>query len=209
MVTRRCGGFALAMTAWRVDEEPPAAETGGTETGGETGTAEPAVAQCGGETIVIAVNPWVGAAANANVAKNIMESEMGCTVTLQEVNESAQFGDGRRRRRCHAEVWPSGHAKDRKTASTRPDRRRRRSARITGNIGWFTPRTRRGEPEFATWEGFEGDTSIFATADRGHGPVPGSGMHHPDEAIIATLGLNLEVVYSGRGRVAGRVDKAY
>jgi glycine betaine/proline transport system substrate-binding protein len=210
--------FALAMTACSdVEEEPPAAETGGAETGGaETGTAEPAVAQCGGETIVIAVNPWVGAAANANVAKNIMESEMGCTVELQEVNESAQFpamADGDVD--ATLEVWPSGHAKDRKDyidkAGTVVDGG---LLGIIGNIGWFTPSYVIEEnPQFATWEGFEGDTSIFATAETGDlGRFLGADTTYSifDEAIIATLGLNLEVVYSGSEAASlAALDKAY
>jgi glycine betaine/proline transport system substrate-binding protein len=209
--------FALAMTACSDVEEEPPADTGGAATGGtETGTAEPAVAQCGGETIVIAVNPWVGAAANANVAKNIMESEMGCTVELQEVNESAQFpamADGDVD--ATLEVWPSGHAKDRKDyidkAGTVVDGG---LLGIIGNIGWFTPSYVIEEnPQFATWEGFEGDTGIFATAETGDkGRFLGADTTYSifDEAIIATLSLNLEVVYSGSEAASlAALDKAY
>jgi glycine betaine/proline transport system substrate-binding protein len=55
-------------------------DEGGDTTGdtGDTGTT--AAAQCAGDTITIAVNPWVGAEANAAVAQAVMQNEMGCTV---------------------------------------------------------------------------------------------------------------------------------
>jgi glycine betaine/proline transport system substrate-binding protein len=58
-------------------------EEGGetTDGGGDTGTTT--AAQCGSDTITIAVNPWVGAEANAAVAQAVMQNEMGCTVELQ------------------------------------------------------------------------------------------------------------------------------
>ncbi len=207
--------FALAMTACSdVDEDPPAGDTGG-ETGA-TGGGEATVAQCGSETIVLAVNPWVGAAANANVAKNIMESEMGCTVELQEVNESAQFpamADGDVD--ATLEVWPSGHAKDRKDyidkAGTVVDAG---ELGIIGNIGWFTPSyVVEQNPDYATWEGFKDNADEFATAETGDkGRFLGADTTYSifDEAIIASLGLDLEVVYSGSEAASlAALDKAY
>jgi glycine betaine/proline transport system substrate-binding protein len=83
--------FALAASMFAVStlvlaacsdvQEPTDAGTGGTT----------AAAQCAGDTITIAVNPWVGAEANAAVAQAVMQNEMGCTVELQEINESGQF----------------------------------------------------------------------------------------------------------------------
>ena len=161
------------------------------------------VAQCGDETITIAVNPWVGAAANANVAKGVMEQEMGCTVELQEVNETAQFpgmADGSLD--ATLEVWPSGHFEDRQLyiedAGTVVDGG---ELGITGNIGWFVPSYVIEEhPEFATWEGFQDNADLFATAETGDkGRFLGADTTYSiyDEVIIESLGLDLEVVYSG------------
>ena len=188
-------------------------EDGGDTTGGGDGGAD--VAQCGDETIVIAVNPWVGAEANANVVKVLMESEMGCAVELQEINESAQFpamasGDVD----ATLEVWPSGHAKDYKQyiqgdAGVVDGG----ELGIVGNIGWFTPSYVVEEnPEYATWEGFEGDADLFATAETGDkGRFLGADTTYSifDEAIIASLGLDLEVVYSGSETASlAALDKA-
>lgn len=182
---------------------------------GSTGTAEANVAQCGGETITIAVNPWVGAEANANVVKVIMEQQMGCTVELQEVNESAQFpgmADGSID--ATLEVWPSGHFDDRENyidgAGTVVDGG---ELGIVGNIGWFTPAYVVDQnPELATWEGFKDNADIFATAETGDkGRFLGADTTYSiyDEAIIASLGLDLEVVYSGSEAASlAALDKA-
>lgn len=183
------------------------------EGGAGAGTA---AAQCGGEPIVIAVNPWVGAEANANVVKSVMQQEMGCTVELQEVNESAQFpamaaGDVD----ATLEVWPSGHAKDYKqyieSGAGVVDGG---LLGITGNIGWFTPSYVVDEnPQYATWEGFEDDAALFSTAETGDkGRFLGADTTYSifDEAIIASLGLDLEVVYSGSETASlAALDKAY
>ena len=176
-----------------VEEEPPA---GGDTDGGAT------AAQCGSDTIVIAVNPWVGAEANANVAKVLMEDQMGCTVELQEVSESAQFpGMDRGDIDATLEVWPSGHSKDARQyieqAGTVVEGG---ELGITGNIGWFTPSYVVEEfPEYATWEGYT-EADVFATAETGDkGRFLGTDTTYSifDEQIIAALGLDLEVVYTG------------
>ena len=85
------------------------------------GTTAANVAQCGSEPITLAVNPWVGAEANANVAKVLMEEQMGCTVELQDVNEKAQFpgmADGTID--ATLEVWPSGHSTTASSTSMMP-----------------------------------------------------------------------------------------
>jgi glycine betaine/proline transport system substrate-binding protein len=191
-----------------VDEGGDGGGGGGTDTG-------TAAAQCGDETIVIAVNPWVGAEANANVAKVVMEQEMGCTVELQEINESAQFpamADGDVD--ATLEVWPSGHAKDREdyiegTGEVVDGG----ELGIIGNIGWFTPSyVVEQNPEYATYEGFESDADVFATAETGDkGRFLGADTTYSifDEAIIESLGLDLEVVYSGSETASlAALDKA-
>ncbi len=212
----RAGGWiaALAVAAVvftgcsDVDETTEATSTGD---GGTTTD----VAQCGSEPIVIAVNPWVGAEANANVAKVLMEQQMGCTVELQEVNESAQFpgmADGSVD--ATLEVWPSGHFDDRENyiegAGTVVDGG---ELGIIGNIGWFMPSYVVDQnPGFATWEGFKDNADAFATAETGDkGRFLGADTTYSiyDEAIIESLGLDLEVVYSGSEAASlAALDKA-
>jgi glycine betaine/proline transport system substrate-binding protein len=63
-------------------------------------------------TITLAVNPWDGSAANANVAKIVLEKQ-GMTVNLKDIDENAVWpalDSGSID--ANLEVWPSGHAKD-------------------------------------------------------------------------------------------------
>ena len=191
-------------------------DEGGGTTGGGTDGGTTAAAQCGGDTLTLAVNPWVGAEANAAVAQAVMQNEMGCTVELQEINESGQFpamADGDVD--ATLEVWPSGHLKDRKDyiekAGTVVDAG---ELGIVGNIGWFMPSYVVEEnPDLATWEGFKDNADAFATAETGDkGRFLGADTTYSifDEAIIASLGLDLEVVYSGSEAASlAALDKAY
>jgi glycine betaine/proline transport system substrate-binding protein len=173
-----------------------------TAAGGGTGATSNA-AQCGSDPIVIAVNPWLGAAANANVAKVAMEQDMGCTVELKNLNEKAQFpAMASDQVDATLEVWPSGHSKDREdyidSAGTVVDGGQ---LGITGDIGWFVPKYVVDEnPQYATWEGFKDNADIFATAETGDkGRFLGADTTYSifDEQIIQSLGLDLTVVYSG------------
>jgi len=181
-----------------------------------TGTTDVAnTAQCAGETITVAVNPWVGAEANASVVKVLMEQEMGCTVELQEISETNQFpgmADGTID--ATLEVWPSGHFDDRELyidgEGSVVDGG---ELGIIGNIGWFTPSFVVDEnPDFAKWEGFKENADIFATAETGDkGRFLGADTTYSiyDEAIIASLGLDLEVIYSGSEAASlAALDKA-
>ena len=201
------GVIALLMAACSdVNESsaPPAAGGSGT------------VAQCAGDPLTIAVNPWVGAEANANVVKVVMEQQMGCTVELQEVNESAQFpamADGSVQ--ATLEVWPSGHAKDAKQYIDNPDGGVVNGGElgIIGDIGWFTPKYVIDEhPEYASWEGYKENADLFATAETGDkGRFLGADTTYSifDEAIIKSLGLDLSVIYSGSENASlAALDKA-
>ena len=92
----------LAVLAAACSDVSESSNAGGT-TGSDGGTTS---ADCGSDTVNIAVNPWTGSAVNANVAKVILEQELGCTVELVDIDEFAQFPalvhrrPRRRRSRC-------------------------------------------------------------------------------------------------------------
>lgn len=180
---------------------------GGEETGGDgtvpaTGaTAE--VPDNSGTTITLAVNAWVGAAANAYIAKVLLENELGYTVELIEIDEFEQFpalasGDID----ATLEIWPSGHGQDYEdyiandggVVDGGP-------LGVIGQIGWWTPTYLVEEnPELATWEGIQGNESMFATTETGDAGqlLDGDPSYVTfDQPIADNLGLNLEVVYAG------------
>ncbi|MBI2239069.1 MAG: ABC transporter substrate-binding protein [Actinobacteria bacterium] len=169
-----------------------------------------------GITVTIAVNPWTGSAANANVAKIILEQELGYTVELVEIDEFAQFpalaaGD----LDATLEVWPSGHAEDYATyIEADAGVVDGGELGVVGNIGWFIPTYLLDEhPEFATWEGFKGEEDLFATAETGDkGQYLGADPSYTDydKEIIENLGLNFDVVYSGSEAASlTALDSAY
>jgi len=176
-------------------------EGGGGGGGGDGGTT--AAAQCAGETISIAVNPWTGSAANANVAKVIMEQEMGCTVELVEIEENAQFpAMSTGEIDATLEIWPSGHAED---YATYIDGGQGvvdvGELGVVGKIGWYVPTYLVEEnPDIATVEGLNANASLFATAetgDLGQFLAGDPSFVSFDEEIIASLGLDFQVVYAG------------
>jgi glycine betaine/proline transport system substrate-binding protein len=160
--------------------------------------------------IRIAVNPWTGSAVNANVAKVILERELGYKVQLVKIDEFAQFpalasGD----LDATLEVWPSGHAADiaryingRRGGPLR-DGGVVNGGRLgaVGDIGWWVPSYLIAEhPELASWQGLRRDASLFRTAKSGNqGQFLGSDPSFVsyDSQIIKSLGLNLKVVHSG------------
>ena len=130
-------------------------------------------------TIVLAVNPWIGAKANAAVAQVLMEQQMGCTVELEDpIAEKAQFpamADGDVD--ATLEVWPSGHADDYaqfiEEAGTVVDGG---LLGITGNIGWFVPSYVVDENlQYATWRASRTTPMLLDRRHRRQGSVPRRG----------------------------------
>ncbi len=181
--------------------EPAATEPAATDAPAESGDA-PAEA---GEGITLAINPWTGSAVNAQVAKVVLESELGTPVEFVEIDEFATW-PGMEDGSIDAvlEVWPSGHAADYETYITT-----NQTVVDLGplgpeaKIGWYVPTFVVDEhPELATWEGFMDPelAGLFATAETGD--LGQFLMGDPtyvtyDEQIIANLGLPLQYVVGG------------
>jgi glycine betaine/proline transport system substrate-binding protein len=176
-------------------------------------TADPAVSTpaadstpaATGEGIVLAVNPWTGSAVNANVAKAVLESQLGTSVELLDIDENATWvGMDAGEIDAVLEVWPSGHAADYETYVTG-----KQSVVDLGllgpsaKIGWYVPTfVIDAHPELATWEGFMDPelAKLFSTAESGD--LGQFLMGDPsyvtfDEQIIANLGLPLKYVVAG------------
>jgi glycine betaine/proline transport system substrate-binding protein len=169
-----------------------------------------------GVTLRLAVNPWTGSAVNANVAKILLERELGYTVELVKIDEFSQFpaiakGD----LDASLEVWPSGHAED---INRYIEGRRGGPLRdggivdggelgLIGNIGWWIPTYLVEEqPELARYQGFKGHEDIVGGRFLGGDPT----FVSYDEEIIKSLGLDLEVVNTGSERaLIQAIDDAY
>jgi glycine betaine/proline transport system substrate-binding protein len=175
-----------------------------------------AVPDNSGTTITLAVNAWVGAAANAHVAKVLLENELGYSVELVEIDEFEQFpalasGDID----ATLEIWPSGHGQDYEdyiandggVVDGGP-------LGVVGQIGWWVPTYLVDQdPALATWEGLQGNESMFATAETGDAGQLLDGdpsFVTFDQAIADNLGLDLTVVYAGsEAAQLSALDAAY
>jgi glycine betaine/proline transport system substrate-binding protein len=155
-------------------------------------------------SITLAVNPWDGSAANANVAKVILEKQ-GMTVKLTDIDENAAWPAlDKDSIDANLEVWPSGHAEDIstyiKTKKTVVD-----GGLIgpTGQIDWFIPKfVADAHPEYKTWEGLKtaAAAKYFATAetgDKGQFLLGDPSYVSYDADIIKNLDLPFKVVVGG------------
>lgn len=179
-----------------------------------TAAAEPAAEGAG---ITLAINPWTGSAANANVAKVVLESKLGTKVDFVEIDEFATW-PGMEDGSIDAvlEVWPSGHAADYETyVTTNKTVVDIGKLGPTAKIGWYVPKFVVDEhPELSTWEGFKDPevAKLFATAESGD--LGQFLMGDPtyvtfDEQIIANLGLPLKYVVGGsEAAVLAAIDTA-
>ena len=168
-----------------------------------------------GVTLRIAVNPWTGSAVNANVAKILLERELGYTVELVEIDENTQFpAIASGSLDASLEVWPSGHAAD---IQRYIEGRRGGALRdggivdggelgLIGNIGWWIPTYLVDEqPELARYQGLQGNEDLVGGEFLAADPT----FVSYDEQIIDSLGLDLNVVHTGSERaLIDRLDEA-
>jgi glycine betaine/proline transport system substrate-binding protein len=190
LITAACGDDSTASKTTAGGQPAPGASSG------------PAVAGAG---IKLAVNPWTGSAVNANVAKVVMEAQLGTPVELVAVEEnSAWVGLDAGDLDANLEIWPSGHVTDHKTYVEE-----KKSVVDLGKlgpaakIGWYVPKFVVDEhPELKTVEGFKDPklAKLFATAETGD--VGQFLMSDPsfvtyDEQIIKNLNLPLKYTVAG------------
>ena len=155
-------------------------------------------------SITLAVNPWDGSAANAAVAKVVLEKQ-GMTVNLKDIDENAVWAaldsdsiD------ANLEVWPSGHATDIKTyIDTKKSVVDGGLIGPTGHIGWYIPKfVADAHPEYKTWEGLQtaAAAKYFSTAEtgsKGQFLLGDPSYVSYDADIIKNLNLPFQVVTGG------------
>ena len=210
-----CGGAGEAPdgdTAGEAPAEEVAAEA--TEAPAE----EPAAEEGEKITIKLAENPWSASMINANVAKILLEEQLGYPVEIVTIDENAQWpslatGD----LSASLEVWPSGHAEN--VAQYIDDQGVVENGGLlgpVGKIGWYTPSYMIDRnPALATWEGFADPAAAaeYATAETGEMGQFLAGdpsWVQYDADIISNLGLPLQVINAGSEQaILAALDAAY
>jgi glycine betaine/proline transport system substrate-binding protein len=156
-------------------------------------------------TINFVVNPWTASALNVEVARQIIESELGYPTEVVSIDENEAMFTGLADGTVDAvlEIWPSGITESEQAFFDDGSVENFGELGAVGRIGWFVPSyVIDANPELATWEGFmSGDAaSLFATPETGdNGRFLGTDPSYStyDEQIITNLGMPFEVVYSG------------
>jgi glycine betaine/proline transport system substrate-binding protein len=156
-------------------------------------------------TINLVVNPWSASRLNVEVAKAIIESELGYPVETTEVNENDAMFTGLADGTLDAvlEIWPSGITDAENAFFDDGSVVNIGELGAIGKIGWFVPSYVIDEnPELATWEGYSTPEAadLFATPETGDlgrflGTDPSYSQY--DEQIIENLGLPFQVQFSG------------
>jgi glycine betaine/proline transport system substrate-binding protein len=183
------------------------------------------LAACGGApsanapkpTIKLAENSWTGSSINVNVAKILLEEQLGYKVEIVTIDENAQWpalGSGDLS--ASLEVWPSGHAENvKKYIDEQKVVDNLGPLGVVGKISWYVPSyVVEQHPDLATWEGFKKpeNAALFKTAetgDKGQFLAGDPAWVQYDEDIIKNLGLPFQIVRAGSEQaVLAAVDSA-
>ena len=155
-------------------------------------------------TIKLVENAWTASAVDVEIAKQLIEKNLGNKVEVVKIDENLQFaGLAAGDLDATLEIWPSGvvpeeqkYIDDGQIVNAGP-------LGAVGKIGWFVPDyVEEKFPQLKTWEGFK-DPAVakaFATAETGDkarflGTDPSYSQY--DETIVKNLGLPMQVQFSG------------
>lgn len=186
-----------------VATEAPASVDPGTSTAPATPEA-PAAATCSGAgdkgTVSLMINQWVGAAANVAVAECLLK-QMGYTVKTSTLAEEVAWqGFETGEVDVILENW--GHPDLEKQYIT--DTKLATDAGpmgVNGIIGWYVPAWMVAQyPDITDWNNLNKYADLFKTSESGDkGQFLGADptFVQYDEVLIANLGLNYKVVFSG------------
>ena len=156
----------------------------------------------GSGKVTLTVPSWVGAEANAAVAKYILEHELDTKVETTQLDETVAF-DALNSGKADAilEDWGgaakkvSQYVDDKKTIVGAGD------LGVTGHIGWFVPKYLADEhPDITDWKNLDKYKKLFETAESGDKGqlLEGSPSYTTnDDALIKNLKLDYKTVYAG------------
>jgi glycine betaine/proline transport system substrate-binding protein len=164
-------------------------------------TAPPGVSRTTCGTVSLAVNPWVGDAANVAVVGRLLQQQYGCKVTSKQLTEEASW-QGLAAGSVDAILENWGHDDFKKTYID--DRKVAVEQGLTGNkgvIGWYVPPWMADEhPDITNYRKLNKYASLFRTPKSGtHGQFLAGDPSFVtnDAALIRNLHLDYTVVYAG------------
>ncbi len=197
-------GLALAATVAFAGCSSDSKDTATKDTAAPTGETAAAAPSGDKPTIKLVENAWTASAIDVEIAKQLIEKNLGNKVEVVKIDENLQVaGLAAGDLDATLEIWPSGvvpeeqkYIDDGQIVNAGP-------LGAVGKIGWFVPDyVEEKFPQLKTWEGFK-DPAVakaFATAETGDkgrflGTDPSYSQY--DETIVKNLGLPLQVQFSG------------
>ena len=181
--------LALGVGACGEKKEETAANTGGASAGKDCGK------------VTLNEQAWAGSTANTYIAKAVLEDKLGCQVEITKIAEIPVFqamADGKVDAVLEDWQHTDEYAKYIDQAGTVVQGG---PLGVEGHIGWFIPKYLMDEhPEFASWEGLQGEEGLFKTAESGsQGMFLGGDPSYvqKDKELIEALGLDLKHVTAG------------
>jgi len=151
----------------------------------------------------MAVNPWVGYAADAYVVGYIADNEFGCHTEYKDLKEEVSWqGFGTGDVDVVIEDW--GHPDLEKQYFAESGDGSAEGKGLTGNIGiigWYVPPWMAEKyPDITDWKNLNKYANLFETPESGgKGQFLGSDPSYVqfDEAIVSNLDLDFKVIFSG------------
>jgi glycine betaine/proline transport system substrate-binding protein len=182
--------LALGVGACGEKKEETTAASGGSASSGK---------DCG--KVTLNEQAWAGSTANTYIAKAVLEDKLGCDVEITKIAEIPVFqamADGK----VDAVLEDWQHTDEyKKYIDDAGTVVQGGPLGVEGHIGWFIPKYLMDEhPEFASWEGLQGEEGLFKTAESGsQGMFLGGDPSYvqKDKELIEALGLNFKHVTAG------------
>ncbi len=152
--------------------------------------------------VTIAIPSWVGAEANAAIAKHVLENELDIRTKIIQMDEPVAW-DALSTGKIDAilEDWGGVPKKEKLYIEEKKTVVPGGDLGVVGHIGWFVPKYFADEhPDVTHWKNLNKYADKLRTTESdGKGQIlegsPSYTTH--DDAIIKNLGLNLKTVYAG------------
>ncbi|WP_084961436.1 ABC transporter substrate-binding protein [Thermoactinospora rubra] len=169
------------------------------QTGAPTAGSAPASSAAG--TVKIAINPWVGYEASANVVAYLLKNELGYQVEMPELKEQVAW-EGFETGTVDVIIENWGHEDLKKKFIE--EKKVAVEAGSTGNkgvIGWYVPKWMADKyPDITDWKNLNKYADLFKTSesgDKGALLFGDPSYVSNEEALIKNLKLNFKVVTGG------------
>ena len=167
------------------------------------------------DKVTIAVSPWAGAKANAEVAAYLLREELDVTVEVKPMT-TARAWDGMNDGSVHAflEDWRGNIKKEDEYIDKRRTVVEGGDLGVTGRIGWFVPKYFADEnPDVVRWENlnkFTGDFQAPGTGSKGQLLGAEASWTSYDKYIVKNLDLDYVIKQAkSEGALVAELEKRY